>query len=139
VVNSHHVKNCCVVVVNVDRIGDEVDAELVGFAEREAPFHTCPCEQRRRCLGVMVSAPSVRAVGPGGPAEFGADGHQSLVEQPALFEVFEQTRDRTVDSQGLGPMFSQIAVRVPVVNPSSRKPRFARERCPRESEQTRRR
>ena len=54
-------------------------------------------------------------VGPGGPAEFRADGHQRLVQQPALFEVFKRPAIARSTAQGLGPMVSHVAVRVPVV------------------------
>ncbi len=84
VVDSHQVQDRRVVVVDVHRIGDDVDAELVGLAEGESPLHARPGQQRRERLGIMVAALGVGAVGPGGPAEFGADGHQGLVEQPAL-------------------------------------------------------
>ena len=50
----------------------------------ESPLHAGACQKRRERLGVVVAPLGIGSICPGGPAEFGADRHQGLVQQPAL-------------------------------------------------------
>ena len=79
------------------------------------PLTPAPASSDRERLGVMVPALGAGAVGPGGAAELGADGHQRLAQEPALLQVADQGRDGAVDAGGLGAMVLHVAVGVPVV------------------------
>ena len=113
VVEAEQVQDRRVVIVNVARIGDDLHAVLVGLTVGDAAADAAAAEERAE--GVDVVFASLAIEGGRGAAEFGADGHQRVVQQSALFEIGQQAGQGAVDALGLGTMGLHVAVGIPVV------------------------
>ena len=68
-------------VVDVDAVFDGVEAELVGFAERDARFDAAAGQPHRERVGVMVAAVVAAALDHRRAAELAAPDHQRVVQQ----------------------------------------------------------
>ena len=113
VVETKQVKQGGVEVVNVDRVGGDVEAEVVGDAVDMAFFEAAPSEPDAEAA-VVVIAPIVAALDHGSAAELAAPDDEGVVEQAALFEVFDQGGAGLVGSLAvLLDGFGEIAMLVP--------------------------
>src|SRR6185503_11509571 len=98
------------IIMHVARVRHDVGAVFVGLAVSNPAFHACADEQTAKRLGVVIAAFAVAAVTPGSAAKFGADGDESLLQQPALLEVLDERGDGTVCAQRFWPMRFHVAV-----------------------------
>ena len=98
VVHAHQVEDRRVDVPDVDRVLDDVVAEVVGLAERDAGLDAGagePVDESARMVVAAVVGPRQLALAVGGPAEFATPDHQRFVEQPAALQIAnEGGRDR---------------------------------------------
>src|SRR5262245_52846585 len=107
---AHQMQNGRVIVMHMTGIGYNVGAIFVGLAIGNAAFHTCTGEQTAKGLCIVIAAFAVATVTPGSPAKFGADGDESLLQQPALLEVLDERGNSSVGTQRFGPMRFHVAV-----------------------------
>ena len=80
---------------HVMTILDGVEAELVGRAMDDAPLDPAAGHPGREAERMMVAA--VSPLRSRRPAELGRPDDDRIVQQPALFEIGQQTSDRPVD------------------------------------------
>jgi hypothetical protein len=77
-----------------------------------AAFHAAAGHPHRETVGIVVAP--VPVFGNGGAAEFSAPDHEGVLEEAALFEIFEQGVDGTIDVRGeLAGLLVVFAVGVP--------------------------
>ena len=124
-----------VIVVNVDGIGDDVDAVLVGLPVGRSPFDPGAGQEGGERLGVVVAALGPGRVGPRRAAELGADGQQRLVEQAALLQVRIRRRARWSTRRALGrwscmlPCASQLLLEPVSISSTTRTPALDQAAC----------
>ena len=97
-------------VVDVDAVLDDVEAELVGLAERDARLDAAAGQPHGEGVGVMVAA-VVAALHHRRAAELAAPDDQRVVEQAALLQV--------LDERGAG-LVGVLAVLLEVARPGCR-------------------
>src|SRR5262249_26747366 len=76
VIDAHKVKDCRVIVMNVNRIRHDVRAEFVGLSIGDAAFYARTQQQTGKGFRVMISALAIAAVRPGSAAKFRANGDE---------------------------------------------------------------
>ena len=99
VVNAQEMENGGVQVVNVDAIVDGAEAEVIAGAVGHAALDAAAGQPHGEAPAVVVAAVVVlgqRALAVDGASELAAPDDQRVVEQPALFEVFDQRGARLV-------------------------------------------
>ena len=111
VVEAEQVQDRGVQVVDVDRVLDGLEAELVGRAVDVAALDAAAGQPHREAVVVVVAAVDLAGVGARvrqldrrRAAELAAPDHQRVVEQAALLQVGEQRGD------GLVALAGQLAV-----------------------------
>src|SRR5436305_13657244 len=67
-------------VMDVDWVLDDVESELVRFAEANSGFDAAACHPHGECVGVMVAAVGA-ALDHRGAAEFSAPDNERVVKQ----------------------------------------------------------
>ena len=82
-------------VGHVVPIFDGVEAQFVGRAVGDAPLQASSGHPDREAERMMVA--TIASLRAGRAAELGGPDDERLVEQPALFQVLEEPRDRTID------------------------------------------
>src|SRR5207245_4200136 len=118
VVDAQAAKHGRVEIVHVHRFFDNVVAEIIGLAERDAALDAAAGHPDAEAARMMV-APETRfrdfALAVGRAPELPAPDHQGLVEQAPLFEVHDQSGGGRVAPLGLClDLLGQVAVLVPV-------------------------
>lgn len=86
VVEAEEVHNGGVEVVHVDSIGDGVEAEFVGFADRGSWLDAASREPHGKGVGVMI-ATVVASLNHRGASEFTSPDDEGVFKQAALLEV----------------------------------------------------
>src|SRR5580704_6838051 len=114
VVETQDVQDRGVIVVDMDRVGRDLDSVLVRFAIGRSPFYTRAGQQAGEGGRIMVATFAVGSVGPGRAAELSADCHERVVEQAPSFNVSEESGQSPIDAERLGSMVLHVAVRIPV-------------------------
>ena len=89
VVEAEQVQHRGVQVVDVDPVLDDVEAEVVGLAERDARLDPAAGQPHREGVRVVVAA-VVAPLDHRRAAELAAPDDQRVVEQPALLQVLDQ-------------------------------------------------
>src|SRR5439155_21866502 len=107
----HQVKDRGLQVADVLGALDCAIAHLIGGSVNDAPFDPASRQPGREAFGIMVA--TSRVLRPGRPAEFARPDDQRLVEQPALFQVGDQARDRSVGLPAKGRVAGDIVVGIP--------------------------
>ena len=104
VVDPQAFQDGCIEVVNVDRIFQDVVAEIVGLSVNDPGLDSTTSHP----LGVaawMVVATVVALCQPAlainGPAEIAAPDHERVVEHSSLLEIVDKCRTRLVDDATL--------------------------------------
>ena len=104
VVDAQAVQDRRVQVAQVDRVLDDVVAEVVGLAVLDAGLHAAAGQPHGEAAAVMVAAHAgvaERALAEHGAAELGGEDHQRVVQQAALLQVLHQRRGRLIDVAAL--------------------------------------
>ena len=73
VIDSHEVQDRGMVIVDVARIGKDVDPIVIGLAMGNAASYASAGKKARERPGMVVAALVIRRAAPGRAAEFGAD------------------------------------------------------------------
>ena len=110
-------------VANVNWVGGNVVADVVGLAERLSPFDTAAGQKHGERIRMMVSADErlgFAVLLHGSPAKLTTPNDQGLIQEPALSQVLDQSGQRAVDllyfdRQGMGDV---LAGADPVVIPA---------------------
>src|SRR5690606_1584756 len=106
-------------IMNMNRILDDVIAEVIGFPIDNTWFDTSSCHPNRKAFGMVVSAVIVHSHMPLtviGPAEFSSPNHQGFVKKASLFQVCNQGSGCLVYILGLsGHFIGEIAVLIPAL------------------------
>src|ERR1043166_3068415 len=87
-------------------------AELVGRAVRKARLHAAARKPHGETAGIVV-APRAVLLGVGCPAELAAPPDERVLQQSALLEILEQSRNRAIHGAGVVAVLRQVAVLVP--------------------------
>src|SRR5262245_2417587 len=116
-VNPEESEDGSVVIVDVNRIADDVVAKIIGFAVHLAGFDAAAGQEHGEATAMMIAA-VVRggesALAVDGAAELAAPDHQRVVEHAAAFQVANQRRRGLIDILALpANLTRQIAVLVP--------------------------
>src|SRR5207247_328220 len=106
-------------VAEVDGIGDDVVAEIIGFAVDFAAFDAAAGEPHREAAGVMVTAivlAAEAALGINRTAEFAAPDDERFVQHGALLQVGGEAVEGAVHVAALARQAAgDVGVRVPIV------------------------
>jgi hypothetical protein len=123
VVEAQEVQDGGLEVVDVDPVPDDVEAQLIGFADGLASAYASSRQPQGEGLGVVVSAaaPAQGGVGldHGRAAELPSPDDQSAFEEPAPLEVLDEGGGGAVGESALG---LQSPRHVAVVVPTARYP-----------------
>ena len=95
VVDAEAVEDGGLQIMDVDWVPGHVVAKIVGLAVGDARFDAAAGQPDREAARVVVAAGVVRrlpALAVDRAAELAAPDHQRIVQQPALFQVFDQGR-----------------------------------------------
>ncbi len=112
VVDAHQVQDGGVEIVDVDFVFHGVPAEFVGRAVGHAAFDAAAGEPHGETEGMMFAA--IGAFGGGRAAEFAAPDDESIFEQAAGFQIFQQAGDGLVDGRAVvRQFFAEFAVLIP--------------------------
>ena len=106
-------------ITYVDGILNDVIAEIIRFAEVEAAFHSAtrnPTGETARVLVATVVVALAVALAAHRAAEFAREHHESILEQPAGLEIFEERRGWLVDVVTLP---SHVVGEIPMVIPAA--------------------
>ena len=108
-------------IVDVDRILDDVVAEIVGAADGDAGLDAAAGQPHRESARVMIAAEESRPVAVlvhRRPPELAAPDDERVVEQAALLEVAQQRGDRAIGlaAQARQLLDDVLAQRVAVVS-----------------------
>ena len=119
VVEAELVEEGGVDVVNVDGVFDGAEAEFVGLTVDGAAFEAAAGEPHGEGVDVVVAAGGFADFAHGGAAEFAAPDDDGVIEEAALFEVFDEGGGGLVDVEAFGgevflEVFGGAAVVVPV-------------------------
>ena len=121
VVQAEQVEDRRVEIIHVDRVGDDVPADLIRFTDDLPAFDAAarqPNTERERMMVPPghIAAKARPVIAERCAAEFRRDHHQRRVEQAALVEIVEQGRNRPIDArhQEIAQAPGVLAVRVPV-------------------------
>src|SRR5262245_62514976 len=90
-VESQEVEDGGVQVVDMDRVLDRVEAQVVGTAERRARLDAAAGQPDREAVGVMVAA-VVAPLDHGGAAELATPEDQGVLQQSAALQVRDEGR-----------------------------------------------
>src|SRR5947209_10540134 len=96
-VQAEQLQDGCMQIVDVKRVLDCSETELVGAAQDLASFNAAASQPGGEPVRVVIAAGAlvrIAAVGDGCTAKLASPDHQGLVEQAACFEVLEQSRNR---------------------------------------------
>src|SRR5262249_17369446 len=117
VIKSEAMKDGGVEVVDVDRVLDDVIAEIVGLAVTDAGFDASTSHPHRVIASVMIAAVIVLldfALAVNGAPEFAAPQDESVIEQPAGLKIFDQGGAGLIGVFTLFPeAFGQVVVLIP--------------------------
>ena len=91
-------------VVHVNSVDCRGESELVGGAVHMAAANTTAGQPHRETVMIMVAARESRQLGDGCTAELTAPEYQHLFEQPALFQIGQESGD------GLVPFAGELAM-----------------------------
>ena len=103
VVDAQAVQNRGLQIVDVHRIRDDVVAEVVGLAVRDAGLDAAAGHPHGEAARMMIAAVVVvrqLALAVDGAAEFAAPDDQRVVEQAALLQILDQRGRRLIDVSG---------------------------------------
>jgi len=111
VIESEEPENGRVQIMHVDRILDGLEPELVGGAVHIAAFHATAGHPHRKPVMIMVTAIDFSRVRAGRrqlhrrrASEFAAPDHESVIQEPALLEIFQKRADRLIALAGETPV-----------------------------------
>ena len=93
VVNPQTMEDCCVQVMHVNRVPDDIVAVIVRLTVFDSRTHAAAREPRGKTAAVMVTAVVVFGkftLAIDGPTEFTSPDYQRLVEHSSLLEVMDQ-------------------------------------------------
>src|SRR6185312_7819947 len=113
VIETEAIENRRVEVMDVDLVLDDVEAEVVAFADRNAGLDAAPRHPHREGVRVMV-ATVVTALDHRRTAEFPAPDHERAVQHSALLEVLNQRGGGLV---GIDAIFLDVVDKVRVLVP----------------------
>ena len=95
VIEAEQVQHRRIQVVNVNRIGNGIEAELIGLAVDVARLDASPCQPDAEAP-VVVVATVISPLHHRCPAELPTPDDERLLEQPALFQIADERRARLV-------------------------------------------
>jgi hypothetical protein len=104
VIEAEQVQDRGVEVVDVDRVFDDVVAEIVGLAVDRASLGSASGHPHGEAAWMMIAAVVLFGESPlriDRAAEFAAPDHQGFVEQAALLEILDQGVARLIDIAAL--------------------------------------
>ena len=106
VLDPQQVQQGRVQIVDVNRVFDDVEAELVGRPESDPRLDPAARHPHRESLRVVVAseAASERGAGldHGRPSEFATPDHKRVLEESALLQIHHQGGGGLVDLESLG-------------------------------------
>src|SRR5436309_2224291 len=113
-------QNGGVEVIHMNRVAGDAPADFVRLADHLSAFDAAPGQPNAVGEGVMIPAADTAlergtVLAQRRPAEFTGPHDQGIVEQPALFEVLEQSADGLVRDATIE---EQIVVEIVVVIPT---------------------
>src|SRR5215475_12637979 len=94
-IDSQQVQNCCLQVMNVDRIANDVVAVIVGLTKREAFFDASARKPHGEIARVVI-APIIRlcqlALAVNCPPELTAPHNKSIIKQSDSLQILDERR-----------------------------------------------
>lgn len=94
VVESEEVEERGLEIVNVDRVADDIHAEVIGFAEGESGAGAAAGHPDGERVGVMIASPARAivevALDERGPAEFAPPDDEGVLEESPAFEIEDE-------------------------------------------------
>jgi hypothetical protein len=112
VIDSQQMENGCMQVVHVDLPVDCQMPQLIGCPPGKALLHPRAGQPHRKAAGVVIATGPV-LLGIGSSSEFRTPPDQRILQQPALFEIRQQSGDRLVGGLRMVLVFFQLRVLVP--------------------------
>src|SRR5262249_38330763 len=122
VVQSQQVKDRSVQIMHVDLVFHREVSVLVGRAVDCAALYASTGNPHGEAKRIVVAAhgfgvPSIRQLRARSAAKLASPHNQSLAEQAARFQIFEQRRDGLIDGPGVGSMSCfERAMLIPAVD-----------------------
>ena len=96
-------------IVDVDGVGEDIDAEVIGFAVGDAWFDAPAGHPRGVSVGVMVPAPAFAvvefALDERGATEFAAPDDESILEETEALEILDEGGAGLIGIAALGVEF----------------------------------
>ena len=136
-VEAEQRQNCRVQIVDVHFIFNGRIPELIGCAVGHAAAHAAAGKHGGEGFGIMVASRIVAAVAvPRRLApEFTAPDNQRFVEQSALFQIFDESRQRLVNFlRAFGQFLLQILMMIPTTGPHLHDPHSPFNESPRDEQ-----
>src|SRR6516162_252357 len=117
-INAQAMEDGGLQIMNVDGILQDVEAEVVAFAEDESRCNAAAGQPHGEAARMMIAAELPGrdlSLAKWRTAELAAPDDQSIVQEAALFQVAHQGRRRSVSQATLlGKVRRQIAVMIPI-------------------------
>ena len=77
--------------MHVDTVLYRIIAQLVGFTDRDAGFHTAAGQPHGERFDMMISSQEIAGFALGRAAEFAAPDNKCIIEDSPTFEIFDQS------------------------------------------------
>ena len=92
VVNPQQVQDGGMIIMNVARIGDDIQAEFISFTVDFATLDTSSCQQTGESTRPVAAARRLGIILPGRSTKLRSDCNQCILQQTSLAQILDQPR-----------------------------------------------